>query len=141
MKNAIKEISIDNNYKEFIYNIKTHIQNSQIEAALSVNRELILLYWDMAEKIIEMQKKSKWGDGFLQQMSNDLSKEFPNIKGFSYRNLRYIKQWYLFWQQLVAKISIAKQFIPKLNSRQLVEKLDISLDLNHRQDKTYFNFL
>jgi predicted nuclease of restriction endonuclease-like (RecB) superfamily len=100
----------DGEYIRLIKDIKAQIQNSQIKAALSVNTELILLYWDMAEKIAAAQKTAVWGDGFLQQMSSALHAEFPDMKGFSYTNLRYMKQWYLFWtnppiwQQVVAKL-------------------------------------
>jgi hypothetical protein len=87
----------DGEYTRLIKDIKKRIQNSQIKAALSVNTELILLYWDIAEKIAVAQKNAVWGDGFLQQMSGDLQAEFPDMKGFSYRNLRYIRQWHLFW--------------------------------------------
>jgi len=103
-------------YKEFIKTIKSKIQSSQIKASIKVNEELLQLYWDIAFMIIEKQKDSSWGDGFLNKLSTDLKKEFPNMKGFSYRNLRAIKQWYIFWQQVVAKSSkeIGQQVVAKI---------------------------
>jgi len=63
----------------------------------------------MGSEIVEKQCKAQWGDGFLKQLSKDLMSEFPDMKGLSYRNLRAIKQWFLFynesftnWQQVVA---------------------------------------
>ena len=91
-------------YKKFISSIKLKIQSSQIKASIKVNEELLKLYWEIASMIVEKQNKSSWGDGFLENLSKDLKKEFPNMKGFSYRNLRSIKQWYLFWQQAVSKM-------------------------------------
>ena len=91
-------------YKNFINTIKSKIQQSQIKASIKVNEELLRLYWDMAFVIVEKQKSSSWGDGVLERLSKDLKREFPNMQGFSYRNLRAIRQWYLFWQQPVAKI-------------------------------------
>jgi len=98
-------------YKVFLADIKRRVQSAQIKAAVSVNRELILLYWDIAEQITQKQKTSTWGDGFLAQMSRDLQTEFPDMKGFSLRNLKYMRQWFQFWsaessigQQLVAQI-------------------------------------
>ena len=63
---------------------KKPIKSSQIKAAVSVNRELIGLYWELAEKIVVKQKSSQWGDGLLAQMSKDLQDEFPDMKGFSF---------------------------------------------------------
>ncbi|MBL7117366.1 MAG: DUF1016 family protein [Candidatus Syntrophoarchaeum sp.] len=98
-------------YKAFIRDIKRRIQTVQIKAAVAVNQELLCLYWDLAERIVTKQKQTAWGDGFIVQMSRDLQEEFPGMKGFSERNLKYIRQWYLFYscheigQQLVAQLT------------------------------------
>ncbi len=101
----------DKEYLTFISNIKQQVQKAQIKAAVSVNKAMLQLYWSMGNKIFEKQKESKWGEGFLIQLSHDLNCEFPKMKGFSVRNLKYIRQWYTFWdkatpigQQLVAQI-------------------------------------
>jgi predicted nuclease of restriction endonuclease-like (RecB) superfamily len=86
-------------YHDFLIKIKQKIQTAQIKAHIQVNRELLKLYWDIGKMISNKQKLSSWGDGFLKQMSKDLQKEFPNMKGFSHRNLKYIKQWFNFWSQ------------------------------------------
>ncbi|MFH2091309.1 MAG: PDDEXK nuclease domain-containing protein [Pseudomonadota bacterium] len=121
----------DDDYRDFIREIKNRVQSVQIKAAVSVNRELIGLYWELGEKIIEKQKHSQWGDGLLAQMSKDLQEEFPDMKGFSKRNLELIRQWYLFWteryaigQQAVAKIKKSQQAIDQLeNAKQLVSQI------------------
>jgi len=98
---------LDKNYILFLSEIKNKIKQAQIKAAIKVNEELLRLYWDMAKMIVQKQKESKWGDGIIKQISSDLKQEFPNLKGFSERNLKYIKQWYIFWskgQQPVAQI-------------------------------------
>ena len=64
-----------------------------------VNSELLQFYWELRQDIVGMQKTAKWGDGFLKQHGIDLSSEFPDRKGFSLRNLKYIKQCYLFYVQ------------------------------------------
>lgn len=106
-----KSLITDKDYYLFINDIKSRIKKSQIKAAVSVNQALLNLYWDMAAQIVEKQKHTSWGDGFLKQLSKDLQSEFPDIKGFSLRNLKYMRQWFLFWsqdsligQQLVAQI-------------------------------------
>ncbi len=98
---------LDKEYISFINDIKSKIKQAQIKAAIKVNEELLRLYWEIAKKIVDKQKNSSWGDGIIKQISRDLKQEFPNLKGFSVRNLKYMKQWYLFWlkgQQVVAQI-------------------------------------
>lgn len=95
-------------YNAFIKQIKSKIQSSQIKAAISVNQEMLKLYWFIGSEIIKKQEISNWGDGLLKQISDDLKTEFPEMKGFSHRNIKYIKQWFVFWnnanrQQLVAQ--------------------------------------
>ena len=86
-------------YKDWLQSLKRRIQQSQIKAAIQVNSELLSLYWQMGKDIVEKQAQAKWGDGFLQTLSADLSKMFPKMKGFSERNLRYCKKFYLFYNQ------------------------------------------
>jgi predicted nuclease of restriction endonuclease-like (RecB) superfamily len=116
-----KVIINDKDYSDFIRDVKKRIYTAQIKASVSVNRELIELYWELAEQIVEKQKNTRWGDGFIEQMSKDLHKEFPDMKGFSLRNLKYMRQWYLFWiqcseigQQPVAQIKSIKQCVSQI---------------------------
>ncbi len=101
----------NSDYKAFIQDVKQRIQSAQIKAAIAVNQELLHLYWDLAELIVSKQQEATWGDRFLTQMSEDLKAEFPDMQGFSVRNLKYMRQWFQFWsinspigQQLVAQI-------------------------------------
>jgi predicted nuclease of restriction endonuclease-like (RecB) superfamily len=101
----------NSDYKAFIQDVKQRIQSAQIKAAIAVNQELLHLYWDLAELIVLKQQEAIWGDQFLTQMSEDLKAEFPDMQGFSVRNLKYMRQWFQFWsinspigQQLVAQI-------------------------------------
>jgi predicted nuclease of restriction endonuclease-like (RecB) superfamily len=98
-------------YRSFILEIKQRIQVSQIKAAIAVNQELLLLYWDLAERIVTKQQQATWGDGFLLQISKDLKTEFPEMKGFSKRNLEGMRQWYQFW---VAESAIALQLVAQI---------------------------
>jgi predicted nuclease of restriction endonuclease-like (RecB) superfamily len=98
-------------YRDFLLEIKQRIRSAQIKAATAVNQELLRLYWDLAAQIVAKQQEATWGDRFLAQMSQDLKSEFPDMKGFSQRNLEAMRQWYRFWskeskiaQQLVAQI-------------------------------------
>lgn len=125
--------------KNWLEPIKNQIRNSQIKASLSVNKEMISLYWYLGKKIIEKQAISKWGEGFLTTMSNELRKEFPHISGFSSDNLRFMKKLYLFYNQddtIVAQVvqklqiptfidSVAKsQKVDNPNVAQLVQEFE-----------------
>ncbi|MBX9597469.1 MAG: PDDEXK nuclease domain-containing protein [Burkholderiales bacterium] len=103
-------------YKNWLGDLKNKFRQTQIKAHLAVNTALLEYYWQLGSDIVARQKYTAWGGGFLEQLSRDLSSEFPDVKGFSYRNLRSIRQWYLFWQQLVANLSEAdrQQAIHKL---------------------------
>lgn len=98
-------------FKVWVGSLKSEIRRAQIKASVKVNSELLHLYWHLGAEICEKQKTANWGDGFLRALSEELMREFPTMKGFSYRNLRCIKQWYTFynhdnaiWQQVVAKL-------------------------------------
>jgi predicted nuclease of restriction endonuclease-like (RecB) superfamily len=126
-----KLLKKDTEYADFIRVIKNKVQSAQIKAAVSVNRELIALYWEMAEKIVEKQKNSQWGDGLLAQMSKDLQEEFPDTKGFSLSNLKYMRQWFLFWndgnaigQQAVSQSPKSQQAVGQLEkAKQLATQI------------------
>ena len=111
----MKDIINITDYKDWLQDLKGKIQQSQIKAAIQVNSELLRLYWQIGKDIVEKQAQAKWGDGFLQTLSADLCKEFPTMKGFSYRNLKSIRQWYLFYNQL------------DIIGKQLVSQLEVSL--------------
>lgn len=110
----MSDLTNDNEYRDWIVSIKSRVQASQIKAAVAVNYAMLELYWFLGEQIIERQETAKWGDGFLQQMSKDLSSEFPEIKGFSYRNLRRMRQWYTFWASTDA---IGPQLVARLEKK------------------------
>jgi len=98
-------------YLEWLNKLKEKIRTTQIKAALSANSELIRLYWDIGKDIFEKQEIKGWGNSIVENLSIDLKSEFPNMKGFSKRNLFYMKKFYTFYktnfskvQQLVAQI-------------------------------------
>ena len=78
-------------YAELLESLKARIANARIKAALSVNRELIMLYWEIGGIILERQKKQSWGTKVIEQLAYDLRREFPEMKGLSRANLFYIR--------------------------------------------------
>ena len=92
-------ININTEYKEWLSEVKLRIKNSQIKAAVKVNNVMLRLYWSLGADICGKQLESEWGSGFFNQLSKDLMQEFPDATGFSPRNLRYSKSFYLFYNQ------------------------------------------
>ena len=90
---------MNNDYKQWLVDLKSRIRQSQIKAAVKVNTELLRLYWDLGKDIVVRQMESEWGSGFFERLSKDLRNEFPDMQGFSPRNLDYTKRFYLFYSQ------------------------------------------
>lgn len=78
-------------YNDFLNSLKERIRNAQVRAALSVNRELVLLYWQIGSEILMRQQQQGWGAKVIDKLASDLRNSFPNIKGFSARNLKYMR--------------------------------------------------
>jgi len=76
---------------------------------------MLKLYWFIGSEIIKKQETSNWGDGLLKQISDDLKAEFPEMKGFSHRNIKYIKQWFVFWNN-----ANRQQLVPQLEKEQIL---------------------
>jgi predicted nuclease of restriction endonuclease-like (RecB) superfamily len=84
----------DRAYQEFLQAIKSQVVQSRIGAARAVNRSLIGLYWTLGQLIVERQEALGWGKAVVERLSADLKAEFPEMTGFSPRNLWFIKQFY-----------------------------------------------
>jgi len=104
-----KIIINDDEYKKFLIELKEKVKNSQLKAAVKVNYELLNLYWELGKKITEKQKEYSWGDSFISNLSNDLKKEFPDMKGFSVQNLKNIRYWYLFYAEYLIGLQPVSQ--------------------------------
>jgi predicted nuclease of restriction endonuclease-like (RecB) superfamily len=83
----------DKAYKSLLADLKLKIGQAQVRASVAVNQQLILLYWSIGNAIIENQNSKKWGAGVIPQLSKDLQKSFPDMKGFSERNLGYMRRF------------------------------------------------
>ena len=87
-------------YLDWLNNIKQRVVAARMRVALAANSELIRFYWELGSQIDEKQQYSQWGDKIIQQLSADLQKEFPEIKGFSTTNLKYCLRFYQFFAEL-----------------------------------------
>jgi predicted nuclease of restriction endonuclease-like (RecB) superfamily len=80
-------------YSELITSLKEHVRLSQQQAVLAVNTRLLYLYWEIGHFINHQKEKLGWGASVIKQISKDLTDEFPEMKGFSVRNLNYMAQF------------------------------------------------
>ncbi len=80
-------------YDKLLQSVKDRIRTAQVRAALAVNSELVLLYWQIGGDISRQMREQGWGAKFVDQFAADLRREFPDIKGFSPRNLRYMRSF------------------------------------------------
>jgi predicted nuclease of restriction endonuclease-like (RecB) superfamily len=95
MKGASSYLASPAGYAEFLAELKERVRSSQLTAMLSVNRELIVLYWETGRSIVERQRQYQWGDQVMDRLSRDLQTEFPGIAGLSRRNLYRMRAFYL----------------------------------------------
>ncbi len=92
-----QDVNLDSEYVQWIHEIKQRFRNSQIKAAVKVNSEQLLFNWQLGRDLVVRKAEEKWGTGIVNQVSLDLQDEFPEAKGFSARNLWFMKQWYTFY--------------------------------------------
>lgn len=86
------EMISDPTYVQWLSEIKSRFQQSQIKAVVRVNSAMLEFYWSLGRDIMTMKAESKWGSGFFNQLSFDLKAIFPNQTGFSATNLKYMKR-------------------------------------------------
>lgn len=116
-------LSLPDDYASLLSELKTQVRTAQIRAALSVNRELVLLYWHIGQTILERQEQQGWGTKVVAQLSRDLQAEFPEMKGFNLRNLQYMQQFASIWTQVQIVQQLVSQ-IPWGHNVILMQKLN-----------------
>jgi predicted nuclease of restriction endonuclease-like (RecB) superfamily len=91
-------------YADLLRSLKARVRAAQLRAAVSVNRQLIQLYWDIGKAIVEAQKVKGYGKQVVERLAGDLQKEFPGLAGFSPQNVWYMRSFYLAWTDMVQKL-------------------------------------
>ena len=87
----------DAEYVAWLQEIKARYQRIRSRVALQANYGALEFNWQLGRDIVEKKAEQKWGAGVVEQLSLDLRAAYPDVKGFSSRNLWYMKQWYLFY--------------------------------------------
>lgn len=109
-KRSDGDASLPEGYPELLAQLQERIRSARFQAALAVNRELVLLYWRLGADILARQKAAGWGAGVIDRLSRDLRRAFPDRQGFSRRNLTYMRDFAEAWpeddflQQVAAKL-------------------------------------
>ena len=86
-------------YINWINSLKLKIRKAQNKVAFTINSQLLELYWELGRELTVKQQDSSWGSKFIERTAKELRETFPQIKGFSRRNLYAMRQWYLFYSQ------------------------------------------
>ena len=108
-------------YAHFLKEVKYWIQSARISAGRAVNREMILLYWDIGRGIVEKQKELGWGKSVVERLSLDLKAELPGMTGLSPDNLWRMRQFYKEYSA-PEFLSQAASELKRLKSAQLLEQ-------------------
>ena len=151
-------IIINEDYKSFIGDIKERIRNSQYQAMKAVNTFLINLYWGIGEEIYNQQQEKGWGKSIVEILAKELKNEFPDVRGFSERNLWNMRNFYIEYkdnsnlQMLSAEISWTKNvaimekctdILEKEFYIKMTKKYGWTRDvlINHIENKSYEKYL
>ena len=115
---------LDKEYKNWIKALSSRYRKSQIKAALKVNDEMLHFYYDLGKDIVSMKAESKWGSGFMKNLSRDLKEQNPEATCFSPTNLLYMKNFYLLYQSyLEIAPQVEEQLENKVITPQVVERI------------------
>ncbi|MCU0569425.1 MAG: DUF1016 N-terminal domain-containing protein [Oculatellaceae cyanobacterium Prado106] len=118
---------VPDDYDQFLNKLKEQIRTTQIRTSLAINSELISLYWHIGQAILERQREEGWGAKIVEKIARDLKKEFPNVQGFSARNLKYMRAFAEAYPDVeIVQRSVA--LLPWRHNIALLEKLDSADD-------------
>lgn len=111
--------TLPDSYPELLMDVKQRISQARVRAALSVNRELIGLYWEVGRLIVERQQRERWGTHVIDRLAADLRAEFPDLSGFSRTNLFRMRAFYLAYTNDVRNVTqpaggMVEEIVPQL---------------------------
>ena len=109
-------------YAEWLADLKSRIHTAQQRATLAVNRELVLLYWQIGQDILARQSAQGWGAKVIERLALDLRAAFPHMKGFSPRNLKYMRAFAQAWPDAQFVQEVLAQ-LPWYHQLALLDKL------------------
>lgn len=96
-------MTADEGYVEWVSDVKKRFRWCQIKATIRVNTTMLEFYWSIGRDLVAMRAEERWGAGVVKQFALDMRQAFPDITGFSLTNVKYMKQWYLFYSERFVK--------------------------------------
>ena len=114
----------DSDYVQWLSELKQRYRQSQAKAAVHVNHGMLEFYWSLGRDIVALKAESKWGSNILQQLSADLKEAFPKQTGFSYTNIKYMRQWYSFYYEQITNRQQPVGEIESINRQQPVGEME-----------------
>ena len=111
---------LDLDYLQWVKELSIRYRRSQIKAAVKVNEEMLRFYWELGRDIVEMKAESRWGSGFMKNLSQDLRTANPTATCFSQTNLLYMKNFYLLYSQYTA---IVPQVGAEIDDREVTPQV------------------
>lgn len=123
------KLQIQPEYKAFLQEMKNRVKTASLRASFVANQEIIKFYWETGRSILSKQKTEKWGSKFLDQLSHDLRNEFPEMQGFSRRNLEYMRGF----ASLYPNIEFTKQAVSQLPWGHIVRLIQITKEIQERE--------
>ncbi len=116
----IHDMNIDQEYVQWLGEIKTRYRNAQIKASVRVNAEQLRFNWELGRDLALRKAEERWGTGVVEQVSLDLQAAFPESKGFSPTNIWRMKQWYLFYSGAAEKLAqLGRELQQSKNQRHI----------------------
>lgn len=120
-------MTADRDYVQWIADIKSRYRNSQIKAAIKVNSALLEFYWSVGRDLAVLKAEERWGSGIVKQFALDMRNAFPEAKGFSDTNVKYMKRWYMFYyEQVIKRHQAGDQIEVTERSRQLADQIEVT---------------
>ena len=113
----------DTDYVQLLDQVKSRIREARVRAGLAANRELVALYWEIGKLIVGRQKAEGWGSAVIERLSRDIRHEFPDLKGFSPRNIWRMRAFYLAYTEEVTNLPQAEADFDGKNLPQIAAGL------------------
>ena len=114
---------MSDSYLDFIEEVKKEIQKQRISVVLNANSSMICLYWNIGRAILQKQEEEGWGSKVIDRMAKDLKEAFPDMSGFSPRNITYMRKFAECWPDFEIVQQVVAQ-IPWRTNRMLLDKLN-----------------
>jgi predicted nuclease of restriction endonuclease-like (RecB) superfamily len=128
-------MTADEGYVQWMADIKQRFRQSQLKAAVRVNTAMLEFYWSVGRDLVALRAEERWGAGIVKQFSLDMRQAFPDETGFSYSNVKYMKQWYSYYYERVMKgqqpIGRIGQQVADEKSHQLGGQLEV-VEISHQ---------